>query len=152
MAWVILLEAMFSSSVCSSIMLAALRSKPHCHTSFYFRSSHTYSKSRSGSSCPGSYCGSCDCSHSHSSLPSPQHPRSSRRQSRDYVSRTRSHGHHSSRSRSPPPRRHHWWSRTCPSPLPHPCFLFHSLKGLGVRFTAPLSACSHLYSRKWVGG
>ncbi|KAM9521844.1 E3 ubiquitin-protein ligase RBBP6-like isoform 1-T1 [Guaruba guarouba] len=70
-------------------------------------SSHTYSKSRSGSSCTGSCSGSCNCSRSHSSLPSPQYPRRSRRKSCGYFSRTRSHGHHCSRSRSLPQRRHH---------------------------------------------
>ncbi|KAM9527369.1 E3 ubiquitin-protein ligase RBBP6-like isoform 4-T4 [Guaruba guarouba] len=68
---------------------------------------HTYSKSRSGSSCTGSYSGSCNCSLSHSNLPSPQDPRRSRRKSRDHFSGTRSHGRHCSRSRSPPQRRHY---------------------------------------------
>ncbi|XP_056677006.1 E3 ubiquitin-protein ligase RBBP6-like [Monodelphis domestica] len=83
------------------------RSKsPHSGSS-HSRSSYAYSKSRSGSSNSPSY--SRSYRHSHR-----LYPRRVRGKSRNYRSRSRSHGYHSSRSRSPPYRRYHSRSRSSP--------------------------------------
>ena len=76
-------------------------SKYHYKGSSYLRSSHMYTKSRSGSTGSTSCSRSFRFSHSSSSSRSPQYPRRGIEERVNYCSPSRTHGYQRSRSRSP---------------------------------------------------
>ncbi|XP_010119066.1 PREDICTED: E3 ubiquitin-protein ligase RBBP6-like, partial [Chlamydotis macqueenii] len=87
-------------------------SKSPYSASCYSRSSHTYSTSRSGSSHTRSYARSFHRSHAHSYSQLPPYTGRDKGKKCNCCARSRSHGSHHSRSRSPLYRRYQVWSRS----------------------------------------